>query len=162
MAYRAPTFSVRLKLGALFLVVVALSAALGAWVSHTVGVLWATLVIVGMAVLPVFWLAARVLRPIRQMLRALSSTVANYREGDFSQSLVVERSDELGDLMRAHNELGTALRTQRAHLVQRELLLDTVTQNSPNSADPSGESISRCVSRIPTRSFLGSECADVP
>ena len=33
--------------------------------------------------------------------------------------------------MRAHNELADALRTQRAHLVQRELLLDTVMQNSP-------------------------------
>ena len=33
--------------------------------------------------------------------------------------------------MRAHNELAAALRTQRAHLVQRELLLDTVMQNSP-------------------------------
>jgi two-component system, NtrC family, nitrogen regulation sensor histidine kinase NtrY len=33
--------------------------------------------------------------------------------------------------MTAHNDLAAALRTQRAHLVQRELLLDTVMQNSP-------------------------------
>jgi len=33
--------------------------------------------------------------------------------------------------MTAHNELAAALREQRAHLVQRELLLDTVMQNSP-------------------------------
>jgi two-component system, NtrC family, nitrogen regulation sensor histidine kinase NtrY len=33
--------------------------------------------------------------------------------------------------MTAHNELSAALREQRAHLVQRELLLDTVMQNSP-------------------------------
>lgn len=33
--------------------------------------------------------------------------------------------------MTAHNELAAALRQQRAHLVQRELLLDTVMQNSP-------------------------------
>jgi two-component system, NtrC family, nitrogen regulation sensor histidine kinase NtrY len=57
--------------------------------------------------------------------------VVSYREGNFSQSFVVEREDELGDLMLAHNELSNALRTQRAHLVQRELLLDTVMQNSP-------------------------------
>jgi nitrogen fixation/metabolism regulation signal transduction histidine kinase len=43
----------------------------------------------------------------------------------------VHRNDELGDLMKAHNELAGALRAQRAHLVQRELLLDTVMQNSP-------------------------------
>jgi nitrogen fixation/metabolism regulation signal transduction histidine kinase len=46
-------------------------------------------------------------------------------------SLVVDRRDELGELLQAHNELGRALREQRAHLAQRELLLDTVTQNSP-------------------------------
>jgi len=65
------------------------------------------------------------------MLRALSGTVASYREGDFSLSLVADRDDELGELMTAHNELAAALREQRAHLVQRELLLDTVMQNSP-------------------------------
>jgi nitrogen fixation/metabolism regulation signal transduction histidine kinase len=76
-------------------------------------------------------LAARVMRPIAQMLRALAGTVASYREGDFSLSLVADRNDELGELMMAHNELSAALREQRAHLVQRELLLDTVMQNSP-------------------------------
>jgi two-component system, NtrC family, nitrogen regulation sensor histidine kinase NtrY len=80
---------------------------------------------------PIFWLAARIIQPIAQMLRALSSTVASYREGDFSLSLVAGRDDELGELIAAHNELAAALRLQRAHLVQRELLLDTVMQNSP-------------------------------
>jgi nitrogen fixation/metabolism regulation signal transduction histidine kinase len=61
----------------------------------------------------------------------LKGTVASYREGDFSLSLVADRNDELGELMTAHNELSAALRLQRAHLVQRELLLDTVMQNSP-------------------------------
>ena len=45
--------------------------------------------------------------------------------------MVADRDDELGELMTAHNELAAALRQQRAHLVQRELLLDTVMQNSP-------------------------------
>jgi two-component system, NtrC family, nitrogen regulation sensor histidine kinase NtrY len=89
------------------------------------------LVIVGAALLPVLWLSSRIMRPIQQMLRALSGTVASYREGDFSLSLVADRDDELGELMTSHNELAAALRQQRAHLVQRELLLDTVMQNSP-------------------------------
>jgi nitrogen fixation/metabolism regulation signal transduction histidine kinase len=80
---------------------------------------------------PALWLARRSLRPIRRLLRALSGAVASYRDGDFSLSLVVDRDDELGALLVAHNELGRALREQRSHLVQRELLLDTVTQNSP-------------------------------
>ncbi len=79
----------------------------------------------------VLWLAARLTRPVRQVLRALTGMVASYRDGDFSMSLAADRNDELGELLTAHNELAAALRTQRAHLVQRELLLDTVMQNSP-------------------------------
>jgi nitrogen fixation/metabolism regulation signal transduction histidine kinase len=84
-----------------------------------------------LGLLPAIWLARRALRPARRLLRAMSGAVASYRDGDFSLSLVVDRDDELGELLVAHNELGRALREQRSHLVQRELLLDTVTQNSP-------------------------------
>ncbi|HEX4511098.1 MAG TPA: ATP-binding protein, partial [Burkholderiaceae bacterium] len=38
---------------------------------------------------------------------------------------------ELADLLRHHAELGRALREQRQQLAQRELLLDTVVQNTP-------------------------------
>jgi nitrogen fixation/metabolism regulation signal transduction histidine kinase len=127
-----PALSLRAKLAALLLGVVAVAAALGAWAAHALGsVLLAWSLAVAAAALPIFWLAWRVMQPIGQMLRALSSTVASYKEGDFSLSLAVDRDDELGELMAAHNELSSALRTQRAHLVQRELLLDTVMQNSP-------------------------------
>jgi two-component system nitrogen regulation sensor histidine kinase NtrY len=120
------------KLAALLLGVVALAAALSAWAAHAFdSVILAWSLTVAAAVFPVLWLAARVMRPIGQLLRALSNTVASYREGDFSLSLAADRQDELGELMTAHNELAAALRTQRSHLVQRELLLDTVMQNSP-------------------------------
>ena len=123
---------IRFRLGLVFLGVAMLSAALAIWLARLVGGRFgAWLVCVGVALVPCFWLASRVLRPVQQVLRALSGTVASYREGNFSQSLVVDRQDELGELMLAHNELAAALRTQRAHLVQRELLLDTVMQNSP-------------------------------
>jgi two-component system nitrogen regulation sensor histidine kinase NtrY len=127
-----PRLSLNVKLALLLWALVALAAALGVWGTRALGsgmLAWA--LIVGTAVLPLLWLAARVTRPIAQMLRALAATVASYREGDFSLSLVADRDDELGELMKAHNELAAALRTQRAHLVQRELLLDTVMQNSP-------------------------------
>jgi len=116
----------------LLLVLVIVVAGLGAWTARVLNnALLAWLLVVGAAILPMGWLAARVMRPIAQMLRALAGTVASYREGDFSLSLVADRDDELGELMTAHNELSAALRAQRAHLVQRELLLDTVMQNSP-------------------------------
>jgi two-component system, NtrC family, nitrogen regulation sensor histidine kinase NtrY len=124
--------NLRVRLTLLLFALVIVVAGLSAWAAHLLNnVLLAWWVVAGAALLPVVWLAARVTRPIAQMLRALASTVASYREGDFSLSLVADRNDELGELMTAHNELSAALRLQRAHLVQRELLLDTVMQNSP-------------------------------
>jgi nitrogen fixation/metabolism regulation signal transduction histidine kinase len=124
--------SLKLKLALLLIVIVGVTAAAGALTAHWFSnALLGWLLIVAAALLPVLWLSSRVMRPIQQMLRALSGTVASYREGDFSLSLVADRDDELGELMMAHNELAAALREQRAHLVQRELLLDTVMQNSP-------------------------------
>jgi two-component system, NtrC family, nitrogen regulation sensor histidine kinase NtrY len=124
--------SLRIKLALLLIVVVAISALLSTWAVRWFGNgLLSWLMVVAVSLLPLLWLASRIMRPIQQMLRALSGTVASYREGDFSLSLVADRDDELGELMTAHNELAAALRQQRAHLVQRELLLDTVMQNSP-------------------------------
>ena len=124
--------SLKAKLALLLIVIVAVTAAVSAWTARWFGnPLFGWLLILAASLLPVLWLSSRIMRPIQQMLRALSGTVASYREGDFSLSLVADRDDELGELMTAHNELAAALREQRAHLVQRELLLDTVMQNSP-------------------------------
>jgi two-component system, NtrC family, nitrogen regulation sensor histidine kinase NtrY len=124
--------SLRFKLTILLCALVAAVTGLGAWAAHVLNSPWlAWLLTAAVALLPTIWLAGRVVRPISQLLRALAGTVASYREGDFSLSLVADRSDELGELMTAHNDLSAALRAQRAHLVQRELLLDTVMQNSP-------------------------------
>ncbi|AGG87986.1 sensor histidine kinase [Rhodanobacter denitrificans] len=78
-----------------------------------------------------FWLAGQVMAPVSRLLRALEGAVASYRDGDFSFSIAINRRDELGELIRMHNALGQTLREQRQHLVQRELLLDTVVQNTP-------------------------------
>jgi two-component system nitrogen regulation sensor histidine kinase NtrY len=127
-----PRFSLQAKLAAALLGVAGFAAALAAWVAHALdSVILAWCLVMAAAIVPIYWLAARVMQPIGHLLRALSSTVASYREGDFSRSLVADRDDELGELIAAHNELAAALRLQRAHLVQRELLLDTVMQNSP-------------------------------
>jgi two-component system, NtrC family, nitrogen regulation sensor histidine kinase NtrY len=124
--------SLKAKLALLLIVIVAITAAISDWAARWIGnSLFSWLLILAVALLPLLWLSSRIMRPIQQMLRALSGTVASYREGDFSLSLVADRDDELGELMTAHNELAAALREQRAHLVQRELLLDTVMQNSP-------------------------------
>ena len=77
------------------------------------------------------WVARRRLAPALSLFRALAGTVSSYRDGDFSFGLSWPRNDEIGDLVAAHNELGGALRDQRQSLVQRELLLDTMVQNTP-------------------------------
>jgi two-component system nitrogen regulation sensor histidine kinase NtrY len=71
------------------------------------------------------------IQPILSLFRALEGTVASYRDGDFAFSLHWPQNDELADLIDAHNALGTVLREQRLGLVQRELLLDTMVQNTP-------------------------------
>jgi two-component system nitrogen regulation sensor histidine kinase NtrY len=71
------------------------------------------------------------LRSMLSLFRALTGTVTSYRDGDFSFGLNWPRNDELGDLVSAHNALGDVLREQRLALVQRELLLDTMVQNTP-------------------------------
>ncbi|WP_333677976.1 ATP-binding protein [Dyella sp.] len=78
-----------------------------------------------------WWFAHMVMVPVKRLLRALEGAVASYRDGDFSISLALNRHDELGDLVRVHNQLGQTLREQRQNLAQRELLLDTVVQNTP-------------------------------
>jgi two-component system nitrogen regulation sensor histidine kinase NtrY len=78
-----------------------------------------------------FWATGRVLAPVKAMFRALSGTVTSYRDGDFAFGLAWRRDDEVGELVDAHNALGATLRGQREALVQRELLLDTMVQNTP-------------------------------
>ncbi len=71
------------------------------------------------------------IQPILSLFRALEGTVTSYTDGDFSFSLHWAQNDELADLVAAHNALGNVLREQRLALVQRELLLDTMVQNTP-------------------------------
>ncbi|MFP5391284.1 MAG: sensor histidine kinase [Gammaproteobacteria bacterium] len=85
-----------------------------------------------LAVMPLAWMAVRAqLQPMLSLFRAIEGTVTSYRDGDFAFGLHWDRADELGELVEAHNQLGAVLREQRLGLVQRELLLDTMVQNTP-------------------------------
>jgi nitrogen fixation/metabolism regulation signal transduction histidine kinase len=108
----------------------AVATALTAWTGSP----WlGAAVAIAVWLVPLAWAAHAAMQPVRRLLRALSGSVASYRDGDFSISLRTRRRDELGQLIEAHNELGHALRAQRQDLVQRELLLDTVVQHSPTA-----------------------------
>ena len=93
-------------------------------------VIWGALAL-AVALLVLLWAVASGMAPLRRVSRSLESAALSYRDGDFSISIVTGRDDELGELVRQHNALGHALRDQRQALVQRELLLDTVVQNTP-------------------------------
>jgi signal transduction histidine kinase len=87
------------------------------------------------------YIVRRTLVPMTAMFRVLAGTVTSYRDGDFAFSLAWRRNDELGDLVAAHNALGDTLRAQRESLIHRELLLDTMVQNTPVAmllCDPGG------------------------
>ena len=85
-----------------------------------------------LAALPmVLWLVRGQFGPMLSLFRALNGTVSSYRDGDFGFGLRWPRNDELSELVDAHNALGDVLREQRLGLVQRELLLDTMVQNTP-------------------------------
>ncbi|MBV6322863.1 sensor histidine kinase [Duganella violaceipulchra] len=85
-----------------------------------------------LCVLPISIITIRAqLEYMLSLFRALTGTVTSYQDGDFSFSLHWPQNDELSDLVAAHNALGDVLRQQRLDLVQRELLLDTMVQNTP-------------------------------
>jgi nitrogen fixation/metabolism regulation signal transduction histidine kinase len=122
------------KLALLLIGAAAMAAALAAALTGWTHSAWLGGVIAVAACLaPLAWAAHASMQPIRRLLRALSGSVASYRDSDFSISLRTRRHDELGELIDAHNELGHALREQRQNIVQRELLLDTVVQHSPTA-----------------------------
>lgn len=74
----------------------------------------------------------RALKPVRSLMRALAGSVNTYRDGEYNFGVHWNgRGDELDELVRTHAELGEVLREQRQGLVQRELLLDTMVQNTP-------------------------------
>ena len=78
-----------------------------------------------------FLLLRPVTRNLNRALQSLEGGLLNFRDGDFSISLALNREDQLGQLAELYNEVGEILRRERAHIHQRELLLDTVIQSSP-------------------------------
>jgi len=97
----------------------------------------------------------RAFAPMNSLFRALAGTVASYRDGDFAFGLSWEGGGDLGELVASHNRLGDALRDQRLALVQRELLLDTMVQNTPVAmllVDPSHRIV---LGNIAARKLLG-------
>jgi two-component system nitrogen regulation sensor histidine kinase NtrY len=117
------------------------------WIAAATSVL-----LVGIVLATIVW---RTFVPLRALFRALAGTVASYRDGDFSFGITWDRYSDLIELVDSHNALGNVLREQRNTLVQREMLLDTMVQNTPVAMvliDPSGHIV---LGNLAARKLLG-------
>lgn len=124
--------SLSIVFGALAIAYMAAAAALAVLLTTWIENRWLAAVLAVALLLPLLvYHVRRMLAPMHSLFRALAGTVASYRDGDYGFSLSNNAQGELGELVAAHNRLGDALREQRLALVQRELLLDTMVQNTP-------------------------------
>ena len=77
------------------------------------------------------WLVSRLLRPLDRIVGGVADGIRSFRDRDFSVRLAYQRDDELGDLVRLYNDVGSLLQEERHLLRQRELLLQTALERSP-------------------------------
>jgi nitrogen fixation/metabolism regulation signal transduction histidine kinase len=125
-------FSLEGRLSLLTAIPVVISVSVAVLLSHWLGTGWLEWAVAIAISVPLILLCVRWwIAPVLSLFRALSGAVASFRDRDFSFSIVRRANDELGDLVAAHNELAHVLRQERQNLFQRELLLDTVIQNTP-------------------------------
>ncbi|PKH69791.1 ATP-binding protein [Stenotrophomonas sp. Betaine-02u-21] len=128
MKQRSFTFQLFLRLLPVLALAAALPWLLAYWMDHG----WGVAILSGIVLLALMWFSLnRAIAPVRSLMRALSGVVSSYKDGEFNFSVHWSAQDELGHLVEAHRELGDVLREQRQSLVQRELLLDTMVQNTP-------------------------------
>lgn len=117
---------------------------------------WAAVLVAVAVPLPLLiYHTRRLFAPARSLFRALAGSVASYRDGDYSFGVAWQGRGELRELVDSHAELGKVLRSQRLSLVQRELLLDTMVQNTPVAmvlVDPSRRVV---LGNVAARRLLG-------
>lgn len=66
----------------------------------------------------------------RRRLAALQMGFMNFIDNDFSVNLTHQHRDKIDELLALYNQVAERLRAERQNIYQRELLLDTVIQNS--------------------------------
>jgi len=134
MKWNVFRYSLLLRLSACVIVLLAIAVASSLLLRDQFKSGWMAALVVVVVMTPLsLLLLQRQLKNYFSLFRALAGTVSSYRDGDYSFSLRWKSDDELGELVKAHNDLGDTLRDQRLNLVQRELLLDTMVQNTPVS-----------------------------
>lgn len=77
------------------------------------------------------WLGHQLFHNIHEGLAALEMGLLNLKDGEFSTTLAYDEKDELGHLCNLYNQTIVHLRDEKHWIYQRELLLDKITQSSP-------------------------------
>lgn len=145
------------KLAALLMLATLLGASLTAVLAAWWDDLRLAWVIAALMSLPLAaWLGAYTVWRLALIVRAVSAGVDRFGEGDFAGSIRQIRDDELGDLIASFNVLGNVLREQRQQLFQRELLLDTVVQNTPTALLLEGPGGHVVYANVAARKLFGS------
>jgi two-component system nitrogen regulation sensor histidine kinase NtrY len=79
----------------------------------------------------VIWSARTVASRIDELHAVLGNAMRAFRDGDFGLRVAVRGDQELAELKRLYNEIADAVRTGRAELHEKEVLLDTILQRTP-------------------------------
>lgn len=142
----------------------------------------------GLALMPIFWflewtliqkclfaagvvlicfLLLRILfKDLHEGLSALETGLLNLKDREFSTTLNYQNKDELGHMCELFNQTTEQLRNEKHWLYQRELMLDKITQSSPEVLLLVSDQQQVIFSNIAARHFLnehaGIEGRDFP
>jgi len=125
-------FSLAGKISAIFAVCTVLSSGIAAALSRFDLTAWQLFVLsLPPSLVLGFWLLDRFLRPVKELLQALTDGIRSFHDNDYSMRLTVGRRDELGELVELYNKVAEILHEERKGIRQRELLLQTALDRSP-------------------------------
>jgi len=83
---------------------------------------------------PIAYLTNRmIVGPVRNILVALGDGLLSFSERDYGVRIARQRDDDVGELVRRFNRLGEMLKTEHNDIYQREILLETVLESTPQA-----------------------------
>lgn len=103
-------------------------------------------------VLPLF--LRPLMAPLSKVILALETGVSCFKDNDYSVTIEDPHYRELSLLVETYNELSAQLRKERMTIFQRELLLDTVFQSTPEALILTNHTGSIVYSNLAARTLL--------
>ncbi|WP_100657663.1 sensor histidine kinase [Alteromonas flava] len=118
--------------------------------------LWhASIMALGIIVLA-FSITTVMTQRLRDGIDALETGLLNLKDGEYSTSLAAEGNDEFTQLCALYNDTANRMRQEKQWIYQRELLLDKITQSSPEALFLVNDQGQVVFSNIAARQFFAS------